>query len=405
MNRMTRFISLLLAAALLYLGAGGALAETATEPALNFKVLPGLMEGQQANPAERNIFEKPEEVAVYCEKIYGYIDPELVGNFFYGGPEEMTDLMKQLYKAIVGVDDIFIDRGLDLCSTFYAYVWEILHMEELPAQAKSRPAVKETMKAVFSEFPAEDVPVAADICIDYIVQYEPEIEDAAYSQYGDGIRTVEGDEEYRKYFQEGFALFDEGRVLQFEALTLLESDILHGDVRHVIEVVMTEFLELHLDVGLDDAMVAGFPLAFTIAARHIGEVQEIVRVVDQRGIERGGVQVLDFAGLIAQHDVEHLALGSLLDGQGYLRLHFGSGGRLIGLHLTGADVERTFIGRRLGACLAHNDQVAFQRGALKAVLVFNIDILAVDSCHSAASHVIEEAHDIVNLYFHDDFVV
>ena len=212
MNRMTRFISLLLAASLLCLGAGGALAETATEPALNFKVLPGLMEGQQANPAERNIFDKPEEVAAYCEKIYGYIDPELVGNFFYGGPEEMTDLMKQLYKAIVGVDDIFIDRGLDLCSTFYAYVWEILHMEELPAQAKSRPAVKETMKAVFSEFPAEDVPVAADICIDYIVQYEPEIEDAAYSQYGDGIRTVEGDEEYRKYFQEGFALFDEGRL-------------------------------------------------------------------------------------------------------------------------------------------------------------------------------------------------
>ena len=212
MNRMTRFISLLLAAALLYLGAGGALAETATEPALNFKVLPGLMEGQQANPAERNIFDKPEEVAAYCEKIYGYIDPELVGNFFYGGPEEMTDLMKQLYKAIVGVDDIFIDRGLDLCSTFYAYVWEILHMEELPAQAKSRPAIKETMKAVFSEFPAEGVPAAADICIDYIVQYEPEIEDAAYSQYGDGIRTVEGDEEYRKNFQEGFALFDEGRL-------------------------------------------------------------------------------------------------------------------------------------------------------------------------------------------------
>ena len=65
MNRMTRLISLLLAAALLCLGAGGALAETATEPALNFKVLPGLMEGQQANPAERNIFDKPEEVAAY----------------------------------------------------------------------------------------------------------------------------------------------------------------------------------------------------------------------------------------------------------------------------------------------------------------------------------------------------
>jgi hypothetical protein len=55
--------------------------------------------------------------------------------------------------------------------------------------------------------------------------------------------------------------------------------------------------------------------------------------------------------------------------------------------------------------LAHNDQVAFQRGALKAVLVFHIDILAVDSCHSAASHVIEEAYDIVNLYFHDAVVV
>ena len=168
---------------------------------------------------------------------------------------------------------------------------------------------------------------------------------------------------------------------------------------------MAELLELHLDVGLDDAVVARIPLALTVATRHIGEIQEIVRVIDQRGIERGGVQVLNLAGLIAQHDVQHLALGSLLDGQGYFGLHFRPGSRLIGLHLTGADVEWPFIGRRLGACLAHNDQVAFQRGALKAVLVLHIDIFAVDSCHSAASHVIEEAHDIVNLYFHDDFVV
>ena len=72
------------------------------------------------------------------------------------------------------------------------------------------------------------------------------------------------------------ALLDEGGILQLKAFALLESDILHSNVCHVVQVVVAEFLELHLDVGLDDAVVAGFPLAVTVAARHVGEIQEIV---------------------------------------------------------------------------------------------------------------------------------
>jgi hypothetical protein len=50
--------------------------------------------------------------------------------------------------------------------------------------------------------------------------------------------------------------------------------------------------------------------------------------------------------------------------------------------------------------LPYNDQIALQRRALKAILVLYIDGLAVNSGHSAASHIIEEAHYIVNLYIH-----
>ena len=197
------------------------------------------------------------------------------------------------------------------------------------------------------------------------------------------------------------ALLDEGGILELEALALLECHILHGHMGHAVEVVVAELLEFDLDVGLDDAVVAGLPLAVAVAAGHIGEIEEVVAVVDQRGIEGGRVQVLDLARLISQHYVEHFALGGLLDGQGGLGDGLRPGCGLVGLDLAGADVERTLISRGLGACLPHNDQLLLQRGALKAVLVLYIDGLAVDSGNSAASHIVEEAHDIVDFNVHD----
>ena len=153
--------------------------------------------------------------------------------------------------------------------------------------------------------------------------------------------------------------------------------------------------------GVGSMATPGFRPAVAVAAGHIGEIEEIVAVVDQRGIESGRVQVLDLARLIAQHDVEHLSLGGLLDGQGGLGSGLGPGCWLVGLHLAGADVERALIGRRLGSRLSHHDQFLLERRALKTVLIFHIDGLAVNSGHSTASHIVEKAYDIVNLYIHD----
>ncbi len=108
--------------------------------------------------------------------------------------------------------------------------------------------------------------------------------------------------------------------------------------------------------------------------------------------------MLDFASLIAQHDIQNLALGGLLDGQGGLGNGFGPGRRLVGLHLTGADVQRAVIGRRLGPSLPHDDEFTLQCRTLKAVRILHIDGFTINPCHATASHIVEEAHDIVNLY-------
>ena len=72
------------------------------------------------------------------------------------------------------------------------------------------------------------------------------------------------------------ALLDQGGIFQLKSLALLEGYILHSNVRHIVEVVMTKLLKFQLDVGLDNAMVTGLPLALAVAARHVGEIQEII---------------------------------------------------------------------------------------------------------------------------------
>ena len=195
-------------------GAGTVEAETA---GLSYRIFLDLVETQGANPSEGKGFSDPEDIAAYCEKIYGYIDPALAGDVFYGGPEEMTALMKQMYQAIIGVDDIYADAGLDMCESIYVYIWEILHMEGLPVQSRSRPAVKENLKQALSSFPEEGLSEAVDISFDYIAKYEPELEAGSYTVYGDGTRPLEGNEEYLEHFNEGFRLFEEGKYT--EAIT------------------------------------------------------------------------------------------------------------------------------------------------------------------------------------------
>ncbi len=215
---MKKRLSLFLILSLL-LAACSALAETVkTETTgLSYRVFSDLVETQGANPSEGKGFSDPEDIAAYCEKIYGYIDPTLVRGVFYGGPEEMTDLMKQMYRAIIGPDDIYMDAGLEMCESIYVYIWQTLHLEGLPSQSRSRPAVKESLKQVLPSFPEEGLSEAADISFDYIAKYEPELEAESYTTYGDVTRPLEGNEEYLEHFNEGFRLFEEGKYT--EAIT------------------------------------------------------------------------------------------------------------------------------------------------------------------------------------------
>ena len=113
---MKKLLSLLLILTLL-LTACSAPAETAeagtgeAETAgLSYRIFLDLVETQGANPSEGKGFSDPEDIAAYCEKIYGYIDPALAGDVFYGGPEEMTALMKQMYQAVIGVQKLKVAR-------------------------------------------------------------------------------------------------------------------------------------------------------------------------------------------------------------------------------------------------------------------------------------------------------
>ena len=185
-------------------------------------------------------------------------------------------------------------------------------------------------------------------------------------------------------------------VLQGKPLSLLEGDVLHCHVGHRVQVVVAKLVERHLRVGLHQVVVACGPLAVLVAACHVGEVEEVVAVVHQHRVERGGVQVLDLAGLVGEHDVEHLALLGLKH-----RLHgFGLwlGRRHVGLHEFALYLQRLLIGGvvRLGGVDHHH--FACQSRALEAVLVFHIHHLAVDSRHTAASHIVEKAHYIIHFY-------
>ena len=69
------------------------------------------------------------------------------------------------------------------------------------------------------------------------------------------------------------------RILERETTLLLEGHVLHGDVRHVVEVVVAELVEWYMRVRFHDVVVASGPLSVLVATCHIREVEEVVAVV------------------------------------------------------------------------------------------------------------------------------
>ena len=83
---------------------------------------------------------------------------------------------------------------------------------------------------------------------------------------------------------------------------------------------MSELVEFHLYVWLHDAAVACLPLRVVVAPCHVGEIKEIVAVVDKNGIKRGGRQVLQLLGFVGERHVERVALVGLIHRRSRLRL-------------------------------------------------------------------------------------
>ena len=105
--------------------------------------------------------------------------------------------------------------------------------------------------------------------------------------------------------------------------------------------------------------------------------------------------MLYLAGLKCQHNVEHFALLGL---KHRLQRFLGFGRRLIGFHKFALNLKWLLIGGVLWFCGVNHHHFACQCGAFKAVLIFHIHHLAVYSRHSAASHIVEKAHYIVDFY-------
>ena len=182
------------------------------------------------------------------------------------------------------------------------------------------------------------------------------------------------------------AQLHQSRILECEALALFEGNVLHRHVGHGVKVVVPKLVERNLGVRLHDVVVASGPFAVLIAASHIGEIEEIVAIVDEHRVERGGVQVLNLTRLIGQHDVEHLAL---------LCLEYWLNGfwlwlwcRHVGFHEFAFYHQRPLVGGVMWLCGIYHHNFLLKGGTLKSILILNIHHLTLHSGHLAASHII-----------------
>lgn len=234
MKRLYRGVSLILALAMLgsALFAVSAAAETQTAEA-DYAVLDNLIQMISANMPEGRVLEDEESVNAYCTTLYGYIDPSQVDGVFYGGEEDAQLLLPWL-STLIYQDETMADIRLKDAALFYVCVWTIMHADA-PDQYKSRPYIKETMLGVFEGCPEKAVSDSADLCVDYIINYEPDL-DVGYVM-NSGEITVTGSEAYKQYYQEGVRLFDEGNYQEAIEAYLKCLDDTPNDVGASMEIV------------------------------------------------------------------------------------------------------------------------------------------------------------------------
>ena len=198
-------------------------------------------------------------------------------------------------------------------------------------------------------------------------------------------------------------LLHKGRIFQLEALVLLERDVLDSHMLKVVEVGVAKLVEVNLHVWLHQSGVASVPSVFVVASGHICHIQEVIAVVHQNCVECGGVEVLDFLWLKSEHNVEHLAF---LGFNHWLWLHRGGffhlWRRLVRLHEFALEGERAFVSTGFSAALPHYHHFASLGRAFKPIFIFHIHDRAFHPYHASASHIIQEAHNIVN--FHHNFL-
>lgn len=204
MNRFMKMTAWLLVCSVLCLtfAAGPALAED------SFDILTKLIESISQDPTEGRLLDDPESVDAYCQKLYKYLDEDVVDSVFYNGPDEAAELIKKL-SGIIYETELYADVTLTDAEAFYVYVWTILH-SDISESSKSRPAVKEIMKDVFSGCSDQVISDATDLCMDYIIAYEPQYAVEGY-EMNRHEKTTAGNADYKKYYDEGYQLFEEGK--------------------------------------------------------------------------------------------------------------------------------------------------------------------------------------------------
>ncbi len=222
-------IAVMLCAVLLpgFAAAEAAAEETEEVASEDYAILARLLNTYQVNPTTDTALEEPDGVSAYCVQLYYYINPDQE-KVYYGGPEEATELLKNVFAALFQ-DEGYTDTGLFLADYYYVYVWSILHAN-ISENYKARPMVNEIMKEVFRQETSDIFAAATDVCFDYIALYEPELAATGYNM-NTNPTTIEGSDEYIQAYTEGVQLFENGKYQEAieaytRALSYNESDTL-----------------------------------------------------------------------------------------------------------------------------------------------------------------------------------
>lgn len=223
-----RLVSLLLVFAFLFTFLlSGAATETVEKTSVD--IYNDLIAALSENPPQ--LIELDEAAAdAYCLQLYNYLEAASAEQLFYGSEETAAPLLKPLSLTLFSIENYW-DTTLANADALYTGVWAILHSDEYASQEKSRPALKKTMTAVFVNVPAESVEKAVDLCVDYIIENDPEMAEAGYLKYGVDAQavTVQGSDEYIAAYKKGYNLFEEGKYEEAiqaytEALSYKEND-------------------------------------------------------------------------------------------------------------------------------------------------------------------------------------